>query len=151
MSHVTYEWVMSHMNESCHTWKSPTMQCVTACCNMLQYSGALFAKEPWHNSWYHPICIYIHMYIYVYIYVHVCIYTHIYIHIYICIYIYVYIYICIYNLYICVYVYVYVDIYTWDSLIPGLFSKKFQFPFAKEPWHCSDNTQYSCVCIYVYT
>ena len=55
-------------------------------------------------------------------------------------------------MYIYVCVYVYVDIYIYEmALFQGYLAKKIQFPFAKEPWHCSDNTQYSCVCIYVYT
>jgi len=38
MSHVTYEWVMSHMNESCHIWMSHVS------------SSAIWQNDMWHDS-----------------------------------------------------------------------------------------------------
>jgi len=67
MSHVTYEWVMSHMNESCHIWMSHvTYEWVMShmyescpirdiCVAWLPFIGSLklyvsFAKEPYKRD-----------------------------------------------------------------------------------------------------
>jgi len=114
LSHVPYEWVISHMNESCPiddehstsmnitrpTWHVPTH----ILCLLENFS-------PSNDS----LCLTcrIHIYTYIYLYVHaVYIYMHTYIfhYVYVCIYIYTYIYI---YIHIRIWIYVYIYIYTY--------------------------------------
>jgi len=56
MSHVTHEWVMSHMNESCHTWKSRTSPALTPTQVTVEfiYGTWLIHTRAWHDSF---ICV----------------------------------------------------------------------------------------------
>ena len=74
MSHVTHEWVMSHMNESCHTWvKHITRQHVNEsyriCANHMSHTTyeRTTSVNSCPNSVYVDICIHIctHMCVYI--------------------------------------------------------------------------------------
>jgi len=48
MSHVTHEWVMSHMNESCHTWMSRVAHMNESHYKQMMHHGT-HLNELWHT------------------------------------------------------------------------------------------------------
>ena len=77
MSHVTYEWVVAHMNESCHVWMSRvTHEWVTLCRPQKCAAG--------DTDIYMCISGYIYIYRFIHIFVYICIHIYVSTHIYVC-------------------------------------------------------------------